>query len=417
MVVKTVSFQMAKVLVFLFLSFIATDSLGFHEKAKPLDKNEAVDCKVSSFLCTKTITLAFDPMGQLWRVWSYQQRVYFSQSNDNGKTFNAPRMIPSINEKVSARGENRIKLGFDKMSNRDKQGVYLSWASPKSKRFTADVRFSYSGDGGESFSQPITINDDNLLAGHSFNEMHVADNGEVSIVWLDGRKKVLERAAGKQPTEPGSSLYLAKANPRQGDLSFVNQSLESNTCQCCRIAITKNNKGELAILWRQIYQKNTREFALLTMNGDKQTKRVSFDEWKIDGCPHQGGALSIDSENRYHMVWFNQGGKGKGIFYSRTDDEGNTLQKPKPIGDFSMQSVHPHLIHSNNRVDIVWMQSNENKTQLWHLRSDDRGVTFGEAQVIAESEVSGDRPFLISQGTEVIVSWLQPNNKHVIRAL
>jgi hypothetical protein len=411
MVVKTVTIKIGFVVLLLLCTAINAAS-GAHGKHQESKGYASEVCGVMSFLCSKTITSAFDSKGQLWRVWTYEQRIYFSQSSDSGKNFNSPSMVESVNEKISSRGENRIKIGFD-----GHNGVYLSWASPREKRFTADVRFSYSSDGGQSFSAPITINDDNLLAGHSFNEMQVSAEGMVSIVWLDGRKKAIERAAGKEPTFPGSSLYLASANPSKGDFTFSNRSLVSNTCQCCRVALTTNTKGELSVLWRQIYRKNTREFALLTINGKSEAKRVSYDEWQIDGCPHQGGALSIDDRNRYHMVWFNQGEKGKGIFYSKTDNEGETLAKPLSIGDFSKQAAHPHLVHLDDRIDIVWMQTAQNKTQLWHLRSDDRGVSFGEAKMIVETDVTSDRPFLLANGEQIVVSWLQPNRQHLVKIL
>lgn len=317
-------------------------------------------------------------------------------------------------EKISARNENRPKIAFDKF-----QGVYLSWAMPREKKYTADVRFSYSFDYGKTFTSPVTVNNDNLLAGHSFNEMLVTANGDVSIVWLDGRVAHQLRKQGKEAK--GSNLYIAKANIRAGESFSVNQSLASDTCVCCRIAMDFNQKEELAIFWRHIYGDNIREFALLTVNSDKTKTskqiKISDDHWQINGCPHQGGGISIDNHNRYHLVWFNLGDKGKGIFYASSIDQGITLTKPFSIGDVEAQAAHPHIMQNNNVVDIVWTQFNGIEHQLWHQQSIDNGKTFLSAKQLAMSASGSDRPFIIKKQDVNYVSWQRPKLGHVVQSL
>jgi len=376
-------------------------------------------CQSISVLCAKTVTSAFAPNGDLWRVWVQQQQMYLQRSGDNGLTFSKATAVDIAKEPISARNENRPKIGFD-----DHQGVYLSWAVAGKKKYTGDIRFSYSADYGKHFTTPITVNDDQLPTGHSFNEMLVTKAGEVSIVWLDGRLKYQLRQQGKKGN--GSALYLGQANMRQGDTHFVNQQLANNTCVCCRIAISHNAQGQLALLWRHIYGDNIREFALLTLPStstlvsSKQTlqpQQVSYDHWQIDGCPHQGGGLSIDQHNNYHMVWFNMGDKGKGIFYAHSNDQGKTLSTPLALGDFSAQAAHPHVQHNGDSVDIVWSQFNGNHHQLMHQQSVNKGQTFTEARVIAQSTNGADRPFIIRNAGVNYVSWQRPKQGHVFTAL
>jgi len=375
-------------------------------------------CKNAEVECAKTVTSAFAPNGDLWRLWAHQQKLWVQISQDNGVTFSAKKMLAIPAEKISARNENRPKIAFDQTG-----GVYLSWATPREKKYTADVRFSYSKDYGQTFIKPITVNNDNLLAGHSFNEMLVAENGDVSIVWLDGRISHQLRKQGKQSN--GSALFLAQANFKDVDRNslpvFTNQQLANGTCVCCRIAMDFNQQGELAILWRHIYGDNIREFALLTLakNGEKVTPvyQVSHDHWKINGCPHQGGAISIDEQNRYHMVWFNQGDKGKGIFYASSDDQGKTLSQPISVGLLSGQASHPHLSQNKENIDIVWTQFNGIEHQLWHQRSIDNGQSFSKAQLLATAQNGSDRPFIIKKDKASYVSWQRPKQGHWVKAL
>ncbi|OUS25117.1 hypothetical protein A9Q98_12780 [Thalassotalea sp. 42_200_T64] len=375
-------------------------------------KTSTQPCQSAEIRCAKTVTSAFAPNGDLWRLWSHDQRLHYQVSADKGQSFSASKQVDIAAENISARNENRPKIAFDKLN-----GVYLSWARAGEKKYTADVRFSYSADYGKQFSEPVTVNNDNLLTGHSFNELHVSADGQVSIVWLDGRLSYQLRKQGKEAN--GSAIFLAQANPSKNTAEFTNKQLANGTCVCCRIAIDVNQNAELAVFWRHIFGDNIREFALLTLNKKQQPSllQISHDHWRINGCPHQGGGLSIDQNNRYHMVWFNQGDKGKGIFYASSIDAGKTLTTPLSIGKQSAQASHPHVIQNQNKVDIVWTQFTGTEHQLWSQSSIDNGKTFAPAKQLAQAKFGADRPFLIKHGNRNYISWQRPQQGHWITAL
>ncbi|MCJ8272836.1 MAG: exo-alpha-sialidase, partial [Psychrosphaera sp.] len=191
---------MKKLIVFLTLVSLTLVLLSgksnAHEKHP---HNEKTSCAAVDVTCAKTVTSAFAPDGTLWRLWSGEQQMFYSVSGDKGKHFGEPVKVDIKPEKISSRGENRPKLGFDSQNN-----VYLSWAKPLEKRFTAEVRFTYSTDGGKHFAPPMTIHNDGLEIGHSFNEMLVSAAGEVTLTWLDGRERK------KQADYIGSALYSAR---------------------------------------------------------------------------------------------------------------------------------------------------------------------------------------------------------------
>jgi len=371
-------------------------------------------CKQNnSIQCAKTATTAFSPDGRLWRVWSSNQQMFYQVSHDQGSTFEQAVKVDIPAENIAARNENRPKIAFDK-----NQGVYLSWAKKGKKRFTGDIRFSYSTDDGKTFSIPQTINNDGYITGHSFNEMIVSPDGEVTIVWLDSRYRYEQQKLGNKIN--GSELYLAKGNPRKQQ-SFTNEPLASGTCVCCRIAMDNDINGNLAVFWRHIFGDNIREFALITLD-EKQpelakTKQISFDHWYIEGCPHQGGAVSINEDNRYQLVWYNQGDNGKGIFTAYSDNAGQTLSKPTHIGNNSQQAAHPHLQVRGNLVDIVWTEFDGEHYQLWHQHSNNGGISYSKATLLKQSTTSGDRPFLVKQGNALMVSWQLQGAEHWIKPL
>ncbi len=412
--------------LFVLMSFILSLIISEQVLAQPMEhsqhqaqksvKSTKTSCQKIEVTCGKTVTSAFAPNGDFWRVWSQQEKIYYQISPDNGQNFGLAKAVAIPKEKISARNENRPKIAFD-----SKQGVYLSWATPREKKYTADIRYSYSSDYGKTFSTPITVNDDGLLTAHSFNEMVVNDEDDVSIVWLDGRLKQRKDAGN------GSAIFIASGNMTKAtapfvnqkfvNQKFVNQEIVNGTCVCCRLAVDYNQQGKLAILWRHIYGDNIREFAITTLGEQSTPYQVSHDHWKINGCPHQGGALSIAKDNRYHMVWYNQGDKGKGVFYGHSDDAGKSLSSPLAVGKQAAQAGHPHMSERNGVIDIVWTQFTGTEHQLWHQQSTDKGVSFGIAKVLATSTKGSDRPFILQGKNNSFVSWHRFQQGHWLSQL
>eukprot|EP00487_Bulimina_marginata_P009362 TRINITY_DN375_c0_g1_i1.p1 TRINITY_DN375_c0_g1~~TRINITY_DN375_c0_g1_i1.p1 ORF type:complete len:150 (+),score=52.45 TRINITY_DN375_c0_g1_i1:453-902(+) len=99
-----------------------------HQAMQP-EKAQASPCEGVNILCAKTVTSAFAPNGDLWRLWALNSSIYYQISTDNGDTFSAINRVTVYEEKISARNENRPKIAFDNYN-----GVYLSWATPKEKK-------------------------------------------------------------------------------------------------------------------------------------------------------------------------------------------------------------------------------------------------------------------------------------------
>lgn len=414
---KKTNMSLVSILIlFVFTTFMLTESIAIsgEHNAKHSQTDQSLRCHEITIVCAKTATVAFAPNGDLWRLWTQDSSLYFQISEDSGAIFSEVKRVNIKQEVISARNESRPKIAFDKY-----QGVYLSWTTPKKEKYTADVRFAYSSDYGKTFTKPITVNNDNLVTGHRFNELAVSEEGDISIVWLDSRLLYQLRLEGK-PTN-GSALYLGKANYRKNETVFTNEQLANNTCVCCRIAIDYNAQGELAIFWRHIYGDNIREFALLTLKQEQGAQQspyqISYDHWKINGCPHQGGGISVDEKNRYHMVWFNQGDAGKGIFYASSADYGKSLTKPISVGVQTAQAAHPHVMSNGNVVDIVWTQFTGTEHQLWHQQSTNNGKSFATAQLLATAVDGSDRPFIIKKDQKNYVSWHRAKHSHFMSVL
>jgi hypothetical protein len=94
----------------------------------------------------------------------------------------------------------KIKLG--------KNGeIYVVWMQNLKARFAGYVWFARSVNGGKSFEAPFVVHQDRAEIGHAFEEISVAPNGDITVLWLDSRDLVADKKAGKKRS--GSSIYYA----------------------------------------------------------------------------------------------------------------------------------------------------------------------------------------------------------------
>lgn len=381
-----------------------------HSKHKMKSQTAKSACAEGIMACAKTISSVADKQGRIWSTWSHQKYLYLNYSDDLGRSYSAPMLVNQIAEKISTRGENRPKIGVDGHGN-----VYLSWVTPLSKRFTANVRFSYFSVNSQQFSAPITINNDNLLTGHSFNEMVVTQDGDVYISWLDGRAKVA--AAKKGIRLRNSELYLAHANFVRGKTEFDNNFLAKGTCVCCRLAMDLDEQELPMLMWRHVFGDNYRDHGFLTMKNQKQAnemKRVSFENWQVDGCPHQGPSIARETKgkniNRVHMAWFNNAPNASGLFYGYSDDNGNSMSKVNHFAQKNFNPEHPHLSQNQKakkdteRLGLVWREFN-GKTFQVKYQSSRNGDHWSKPRVIASAEQGVDYPYILQHPSGNYLHW------------
>lgn len=354
--------------------------------------------------CAEAPGVTIDGNGRLWIAWAYAGHLYVQHSDDTGATFSRAVTVNRFPEAISARGENRPKIAVDKKGH-----VYVSWTTPLEKRFTGHIRFSRSTDGGEHFAEPITVNDNLDITGHRFDALGVNRDGDVYLAWLDKRHRHQAEQAGDKYR--GAALYTARSD--NGGESFLpNRKVLDHSCECCRVAMDFNPKNLPVVMWRHIYGDNIRDHALVTFR-DKNTpgepRRVSFDMWQVDACPHHGPALAIDSEGIYHMTWFNNAPQSHGLFYANSTDEGKTLSQPMSFGDYDKGAAHPDVLVLADDVYLVWQEFDGDAMTIRLKHSSDRGRSWSEPKELANSKGNSDYPFLLSDGEQPYLSWHSQN--------
>ena len=352
-------------------------------------------------LAGTTPTATFDHAGNLWLTWINEDHVFVGRSDDHGKTLTHMTRVTREVEIIDANGEARPKISFGLNDE-----IYVAWTRRGQRPFTGDIRFSRSTDSGQTFNLPVTVNDDRLPIGHRFESLGVNQYGDIFLVWIDKRDLESAILTGKQYS--GAALYYAWSQDR-GESFSRNRKIKDQVCECCRIGLSFQDNGWPVILWREVLTGNIRDHAVVRFTGRdafSKIRRVNYDNWKIEGCPHHGPGFDLDTAGYYHIVWFTgDGEQGPGVFYTRSLDNGKTFSHPVRVGSKNSFG-HADILAFRERLYVVWKERvDEDSMGIFLMTSDDAGVNWTREQLINKTNGGSDHPLLIADEDNVFLSW------------
>ncbi len=372
---------------------------------------------------------AVDPQGRLWvaRVEhagasdtsALASNIVLCWTMDDGRSWSPEQRVLRVPEPVEANGEGRPKLAFGPVGQ-----LYLSFTRPLAKPHTGDIRFVRSADGGQSFSEPVTVQHDRAITGHRFDSMIVDRHGRIFIAWIDKRDGDGARAA-KRPYR-GAAIYYA-VSVDDGKSFGPDLKVADHCCECCRIALSLNEDGEVVAMWRHIFEPNERDHAVavlpvpgapavtvLPVSGAPAVPlRATFDRWRIDACPHHGPSLTFDHAGRRHQVWFSAGSDDGGLFYAATDSAGR-LAEPLRLGALSAE--HGEVATSGASICLVWKEFDGQTTSVFARQSGDSGASWQDRR-LAASRGGSDHPHLVRSSQHIWLVWQTELDALIVRRL
>lgn len=339
------------------------------------------------------VTATFGPDGRLWRIVPEKKFIYVDYSTDLGKTFSVPVRINRKPQRIKVSRQNRPDIVVDH------SGRIVITYSVEIGHITSQF-LSVSNDSGQSFSMPIFLSEKASEAISFLGRLALSPSGKIYAFWLDERDHTDWR-------KPGFSVYSTMIGSENSS-NQVNRKLAGTLCECCRLAVAFDNNNQPTLFTRFIYPDHIRDHGLIRIpsKGKKPLSwRVTFDQWKIRGCPEHGPALSISEEGKYHITWFTQGSARQGLFYANSSDQGQHFSAPLPFGTLDNMSGYPDIIAQGRHVFLTWIEYDGAKTLLLVMHSTNGGENWSPAKLIAESTAGSDIPFLLRNKEGIFVSW------------
>jgi hypothetical protein len=328
---------------------------------------------------------AIDPAGHLWVAYAQPAgkngQVVLQRSDDGGATWQSPVSVNEVVEPVAAEGENRPKLAFGPGGE-----IYVTWTSPTSEKFTGDIRFTRSLDGGKTWAAPTVVHHDRQLITHRFESLLVDPKGRLWAAWVDKRGG-------------GAAIYYSHSDDRGATWS-ADTKLADSSCECCRIALATDSQGRVAAMWRHVFEPNERDHAFAFLGAPKTTvERATVDRWRVDACPHHGPSLAFGPEGTRHAVWFDQvDGEGR-AFYGQLAKNGPTNVRKLPAG-----ATHADVAVAGATVAVAWKRFDGTVTKIESLISNDAGRSFVPGPSL-QTAGDSDQPRLVTAKQRILVVW------------
>jgi len=281
--------------------------------------------------------------------------IKFAQLNNEGTAFDKTIEVES-SKSCRAHDESMNKIAFKKDGTI--VAVFSKRTPHKDNRFAGALFYTQSFDGGNNWTKAdyLHVGDTTLGLSRSFFDLATLPDGEVGAIWLDSR---LTKERGD-----GSTLFFAKTEGKKGFIK--DQPIAYQTCECCRTDLFVDEfTNHIHIAYRDIIQDTIRDMSHLVSIDNGQTftepKRISADNWIINGCPHTGPAMHATVDNKVHFVWYTLGG-GQGVYYNFIEDENFSARQL-----LSEHGKHPQMLSTDNETLVfVWEEPTIKSTSTFH---------------------------------------------------
>ncbi|MGE3537941.1 MAG: sialidase family protein [Candidatus Tectimicrobiota bacterium] len=298
-----------------------------------------------------------------------------------------------------------------------KDEVYVSWSSSKTKPegvlFASDLRLSRSLDGGRSFEAPLRVNEDRPLS-HSFEGLAVAADGTVFVAWIDSRED--GHRAG---------TYLTRITQR-GTRVEPARLLDSDTCVCCRVGLRSAPPQTVAAIWRKVFPGNLRDMVLgLSRDGGRTFTTpvlVHDDHWQITACPHRGGSVGLDGQQRLYVSWYTEGANEQPGLFVAVSTDGQHFSPPQRL-DHSTASIpdHPRMaVDAAGRMAVVWEDATAVRRRVLLRYSTDGGSTLSPIHSLSQAIKAYAPDITVGPTGEFVAVWHEehfPALKTVVQPL
>ncbi len=264
-----------------------------------------------------------DSKGLIRLVYGEKDKIFFSTSADNGKTFSPPQLVGQIFEMhlgMTRGPQLASSKDFSVVTAIDKSGNIHS--------------FKLSHNSGK-WQKLTNVNDAQGSAPEGLMSIDADDQNNFYAVWLDLREN-------KKNNICISSLT---SNSGWAKNKFAYTSPEDHVCECCKPSIAVKGKN-VSIMFRNWLRGSRDLYLMSSANGGKTfsaAQKLGTGTWQLKGCPMDGGSVTIDTNNEVRTAWQREGQ----VFYA---EPGKPEQR---MGDGRHVDMSENIITWERGSDLI----------------------------------------------------------------
>lgn len=341
-----------------------------YQKAAKACKYPVSELKKGSILISdvgEQPSISASARGEILVVFGSGSNIFYSCSNDSGKTFSGPEAVETIDELMLGRG-----MGPQIASTKDLKLITAINGE-------GNICFWKKADEAAKWSKGMQVNKAPNAAEEGLMAVAGDPNGSnIIVVWLDTREKNKAKVYGTFSTDAGNNWSE----------KLIYESPGGSVCPCCKPNVLIDGQNIFVMFRNNI--KGSRDLYLVKSSDGGRTfgnaQKSGSGTWQIDGCPMDGGGIALSPFKDIVTAW-----KRKNeIFLSRSN-----LQEQK-IGEGWLPSV----VFIGNDPIVIW--SNDGNILL-KSPSMEKVAILGQGGFPKAINVSAKEAFVIWESGNGIV--------------
>lgn len=197
----------------------------------------------------------FGPRGEIYVAWAYDENIFFDRSFDNGKTWMEKDVLVSdqpagwaMDVEGFSRTNGMPVTACDVSEGPFKGAIYVCWGDRRTASGDADIWFARSMDKGETWSEPIRVNDDDTQTEQFLPWMSVDPvTGYIYTVFYDRRNH----------QDTSNDVYVAYS--KDAGTTWVNEKVNGDSFKASKRAFMGdyNNisayNGVVRPIWTELH--------------------------------------------------------------------------------------------------------------------------------------------------------------------
>ena len=356
-------------------------------------------CDEPALRCATKVTPAFGFDGKLWLVWMAGGQISVASSEDEARSFSAPAQVTTQRLNLDWGPDARPKMVVDRQG-----GIALAFSTFRDEAFNGQVFFTRSNDGGKSFAElkPITANNESqrfeALAldqdgtvfaawldkrnrvparqagqkyegaglfftssrdgGTSYEEARLAHDNTCECCRLGlavaapGRPVVIFRNIFEGGVRDRAVMtFTDRSTP--GEVHRVsNDDWQINACPHHGPSLTVAPSGTYHVAWYTNGRARKGLFYAHSRDAGR-TFSTPMALGRADRNPTRPFVLA--GPDRTFMVWKEFDGERTSVQMTASRDDGETWSRPETISSTTDTSDHPLLVSNGRKVYLSWM--------------------------------------------------------------
>lgn len=291
-----------------------------------------------------------------------------------------------------------------------------------SSTYAYHVALSLSHDRGATWATPVTPHGDRSDTEHGFVSMFERADGQLGLVWLDGRQMAAPAAgethgaethsggAGMDHGGAGAMTLRATTIGRDG-VPAPDVALDERVCECCPTTAAVTARG-VAVAYRGRGASEIRDIGVARFVGTAWSRPalVHADNWRIEACPVNGPSLSARGD-QVALAWFTAEGERPRVSVAFSRDGATTFGRPIAISDAAAVGRVDAELLADGSVLVAWLEHDPSVSSLRVKRAwpDGRVTASQVVTPLSSGRGSGYPRMAILDGRWLVFAWTEPS--------